>query len=431
MLKPNDPIYFSSVIFNGYQNNFWQNLYDEAPPDSGGRFAINLARRINPNRFISRDASAWSLPWNQPIWPGFELPTYNPNFSMSFEEATDLRALEIKDRINNHGEKFAMMWSGGIDSTLALSALIKNLTKSELANIVICTGTIALIENPEFWHKFVHGKFQLFDSLKVKYHDLIGLGYRPITCDEGDCIFGTAFGLSLYYNWESYADKMSAESRAHIASIIDRATDPEVHFSQFKDLLIAYFQIPRKQGFPWPSIDEPDPDFGRLLYEKYAKNAMTTDVPICSLHDFFWWLIFNVKYLNCAVRGSLYFNDHIPVQQCVDTIVNWFNADNYQLWSMANNNNGQKIRHNAASYKWAAREYIYSVDKNIYYKNFKLKLESMGVATYKQDVSSLPLATRPNARFGIDSNYNLLYIDQPDVQEYIRHHIMNFEIDWG
>jgi hypothetical protein len=98
---------------------------------------------------------------------------------------------------------------------------------------------------------------------------------------------------------------------------------------------------------------------------------------------------------------------------------------------MANNNNGQKIRHNAASYKWAAREYIYSVDKNIYYKNFKLKLESMGVATYKQDVSSLPLATRPNARFGIDSNYNLLYIDQPDVQEYIRHHIMNFEIDWG
>ena len=94
---------------------------------------------------------------------------------------------------------------------------------------------------------------------------------------------------------------------------------------------------------------------------------------IHSLHDFFWWLIFNIKYLNCAVRGSLYFNDRVEWKTAMDRIVNWFGHNDYQLWSMVNNNNGQKIKKTQASYKWAAREYIYDLDKNDWYKFFKIR----------------------------------------------------------
>jgi hypothetical protein len=38
---------------------------------------------------------------------------------------------------------------------------------------------------------------------------------------------------------------------------------------------------------------------------------------------------------------------------------------------------------------------------------------------------------RPSSRFGITSDYRLLDIDKPDVQQYIRHHLNNFQITWS
>jgi hypothetical protein len=79
----------------------------------------------------------------------------------------------------------------------------------------------------------------------------------------------------------------------------------------------------------------------------------------------------------------------------------------------------------------AARKYIYDLDKNDWYYNFKLKLGSLGPnVMYQQDVSNLPDRLKPNARFGIDKDYNLLSIDDIDVQNYIRHHMSQFERDW-
>jgi hypothetical protein len=37
---------------------------------------------------------------------------------------------------------------------------------------------------------------------------------------------------------------------------------------------------------------------------------------------------------------------------------------------------------------------------------------------------------RPNARFGVTDDYQLLSIDQPGVQEYIRKSLVNYKIDW-
>ena len=79
----------------------------------------------------------------------------------------------------------------------------------------------------------------------------------------------------------------------------------------------------------------------------------------------------------------------------------------------------------------AARQYIYDLDKNDWYFYFKIKLESLGLSIiHDQDVSNTPLNMRPNARFGIDTDYNLLYIDDPTVQDYIKHHLINYQKDW-
>jgi hypothetical protein len=42
----------------------------------------------------------------------------------------------------------------------------------------------------------------------------------------------------------------------------------------------------------------------------------------------------------------------------------------------------------------------------------------------------LPTEMHPNARFGLDKDFNILYIDDPVVQNYIRENVINYKKDW-
>jgi hypothetical protein len=430
-LKLDDTLYFSSLNFNGYQNNFLEDTYKST--SEGGKFVIDLARRLNPNRFISRNSSEWTLPWPQEIIPKYGMIDYDPTFNLSFEEVCDIKAADYARRIREYNEKFAIMYSGGIDSTVVMVSLLRVLSAEELKNVSVCTSVGGIIENPNFWKKYIFGKFNVIDSSTTKYDELINKGYTPVTADDGDCIFGTVFGLSVYYNWQAMLDKseISLDSKKFISNNIHRFSDPSIHYSKFKDLLIFYLNIPPNQRFPMVGQETPNPNFGRLLYDKFDLNCRTAGLPINSLHDFFWWLIFNVKMLNCGVRGALYYNDSIDPNRAIHAIDNWYNDPVYQHWSMNNNNNGQKIGGGPATYKKAARDFIYDFDKNDWYRSFKLKLESMGSNVVHQGVHLDSLNGRPTARFGITKNYDLLSIDSPDVQEYIKYHLDNFKITWS
>lgn len=121
-----DVLYFSSINFNGHCNNFWAKTYEET--GEGGKFCIDLARRLNPNRYVTRNASEWTTPWPQEIIPKYAMEAYNPAFNLTFSEVSDRKALEFAERIRTKNERFAMMYSGGIDSTTMVVALLKNLT---------------------------------------------------------------------------------------------------------------------------------------------------------------------------------------------------------------------------------------------------------------------------------------------------------------
>ncbi len=414
MLRLHDTLYFSSIGSN-YQVDLWRNLYRQLPTYES-KWYITIANRFAPNIFISRNGE-WTIPWKQELPTKFSMPEYDPNYKKTFEEVTDNKALNIKQRINN-GEKFAVMYSGGIDSTVVLVSLIKNLTKEELEQVTVCASAESIIENPFLWDKFILNKIKVLDSKKHKYDDLIEAGLTPITADEGDCIFGTLIGLNMYNNFDYLIQNLSLETRINLANLKNKMSDSNVHFSVFRDLIIKYLDI----SF--------DPQFGRILYEKYVRNVETASVPVQSLHDFFWWLIFNVKYLNCSVRGALYYNDRVEWQTAINKIENWYNDTEYQLWSMANNNNGTKIKDTPLSYKNVARDYIYDIDKNIWYKNFKTKLESMWVIGNPQKVDHLEYSKRPNNRVALTKNYEMLYSDSPGVKEYFSYHLTNYKIDW-
>lgn len=415
MINKDDTIFWHSISLNIDTADIWNGIREEASP--AGKFYMDISKRINPGRFVTRNG-AWSLPWKQELMPKYAMPIYDPHFTKSFEQVTNERALAIKERIM-FGEKFAVMYSGGIDSTVVMSALIKNLTEEELRSVIVCASINTMLENPTFYEKFIHGKFEIIDSKTIKYDDLIEKNLTPITADEGDCIFGTMFGLNMYNNYEALIKEFSATSKANLRKIKFDVSNPEVHYSNYKDLIIKHFGITT------------DPNFGENFYNKVVKNVETASVPIHSLHDFFWWLIFNIKYLNCAVRGALYFNDRVEWKTAMDRVVNWFNHEDYQLWSMVNNNNGQKIRQTQASYKHAAREYIYDLDKNEWYKFFKIKLESLFLVVNQQPgVLELEKEKRPNFRVGLTENYQMMYLHDKNTQDFFKNNLANYQQDW-
>lgn len=418
MLSKDSVLYLSGITYNHYQQDFWNSLYDGA--GSGGKFVLDLGKLYKPQRFVSR-SGVWSMPWPQKIPPGFEMPNYDSKFTKSFGEISDQRAREIADLINQQNQNFVVMYSGGFDSTVIMAALIKNLTTNELKNISVCANGHSMIENPMFWKQFIWGKFKIYDSAQYKYDDLIDLGLRPITADEGDCIFGTGSFLELQQNYEYYLTQISTtKSKEHLSTLKSKMTSPDVHYSEYKDLIITHWSIPSS------------PTLGNSWYDKFEKNIKTSDVPIHSLHDYYWWILFNIKWVSCSIRISVFLNDRLDYGNVINNwAVNWFGNKEYQQWSMVNNNNKEKIISGPTTYKMAARKYIFDLDKNEWYYNFKLKLGSLGPnVMYHQDVENLPNRLTPNARFGLDSNYNLLSIDDADVQEYIQYHMSQYERDW-
>jgi len=430
MIDENQLFYFSSI---DPKNKFWQNVHPKA--SEAGKFYIDITKRLNPHRFCSRDSSEWSMPWNQTVPDKFKMLDYDPNFNKTFEEVTDEHAYTIKSGVQA-GKKYALMYSGGMDSTCTTVALLKNLTKEELKSVAICCSIHSIIENPIFWKKHLDGKFKIFDSNEHLYEDYINMGYTPITSDEGDCIFGTSIGLQLYHNYDYYVSLQHSSVQDNLLKLKYKISDSSVHYTAYKDILIRYF-----------SFDETEEGlkFGKLLYEKYHRNILTCTVPVYSLHDFFWWLIFNVKYINCSLRGAAYYSGSIEFEKAMNSIENWFNAPGYQYWSMVNNNNGMKIRNTISSYKQVQREYIRDFDKNDWYFFFKTKLESLNNLNlrgknndYKKMMKYMVGVTDNYEYFCIpeegepidQTGYKGKYREDKEVKEFYEEKMINFKLDW-
>jgi hypothetical protein len=360
-----------------------ESLYPEMK--SEGRFWIDLGRHFGRNALIAR-TGMWNSPWPSTVPAQFAMPTFDPSYSKSFSDVTDEQAYAVRKEINEKGNTFVLYYSGGIDSTLCLSALIKNLDANELKHVELCMSMDAVIENPFFFEKFIRGRFKIHDSARTRYSDIISLGHKVVTGDLGDAIFGTELGLNFYH----------------------RLAQPgcsEKPFTEFVDQLISYFK------------EDGNPQFGKMFYERVLQTTENLALPIRSLHDFFWWTIFNLKYSHSALRGLIFYYDGGNPKEAIEkSILNWFNSTDYQLWSMANNNNGQKIQTRPTeTYKWAARKYIYDLDRNGWYFRHKLKLVSLDniFRRSKFRIESMDY-------FGLDSEYRVYRNSDNQVRRYIK-----------
>jgi len=426
MLKFNDSLHHFSIWQNKQTNNFWKEVRQNSHP--AGQWMIDFAG-LEPNNWISRNSSEWALPWSTKILDRFKMPSYDSNFQKSWTQITDERAIEIKKIIQKENKKFCVLYSGGIDSLLISTALLKNLSKEELKNVSFYCNTASIIENPKFYKKYINENFNIIDSTKYLTEDVIEMGYIIISSMAGDVLCGSKNWVELHNNFYYYIKELSTESKRNIINYWPKANDPTVHYSIFKDLIISFYAGAYvNEEFNKRKI------IGETYYNKIQKNIQTSDVPVNSLFDFFWWNLFNIKYISLATKWYSTDNFKKDFNYIDKNMIDWYNTVDYQKWSMINNNNGEKVHPDVnlaqTSLKWCVKKYIYEFDKNDWYLYYKQKLPSNEMQKLRKKNHLINDKKNPMTFFAVTENLKIVHLFDEQVKDYIFQHFAQFKKDW-
>lgn len=276
------------------------------------------------------------------------MPAYDPGFAMTFEEITDLRVTTLRQNLWNR--PWIVKWSGGIDSVVIVTSILKNLPRQDWANIKIACNRVSVYEHPKFFYDHILPNFSVIDSNHLELNSPELNNYYTIVGEPADQLYGGYasrgfLGESVTKNWR---------------------TDPDELINMFTRAV--------------------DKKFAQWFYEVTRANIESVDVPVETYYDFFWWLFFNFFWMPVRLR-SLHFQTDINVDNFnlyMQNFIHFFNTEEYQRWSLVNRL-GTKYAVNIAHRKLASKQYIYNFDHDEYYYRFKTKMESMSLRTFAYD----------------------------------------------
>lgn len=323
--------------------------------------------RITYDLFLTAPRGQHSLnPFNFYKHEKFNIPAFK-KINLTFSEATDSRAKEIAELCSSNELPIVVCWSGGIDSTVILSAIVKNFTQKLKDRVVVMMNNASYFENPYFYENIIKKeKFTIVNKCNYGWSEA-----NIIVGEPADALWIQADIVEL--------DLLSKGSFQ-----FDLIKNP--------DLLINFL------------ADKSSHEHARWLYEMILQDSKANGFELNSYEDFYWWLKFNFCYSgNCfhvsefadAARSNIFNLDLFQT-----TLIPWYHSDEYQLWSMNNCSNGVKYQGGISSYKMPAKEYIYSVDGNSRYRDFKTK-----VGSTKVSISHISAAYTDNIIYEL--SYNL------------------------
>jgi hypothetical protein len=313
----------------------------------------------------------------------YTMPEYNKNFQKNFDEITNERCKEILTLYKDY--PIVILWSGGIDSTVAVASVLKNTTAAERKQIIIGYNGVSVYENPQFFLKHIQPNFQLIDVATITEDSLNVNDYYLIDGEPADQLYSGGISQGLLLN-----DPDALTRNLHL--------DP--------DRLLKYL-----------ATATDDNKFAQWFYELIMENIKSVDIPIETYHDFFWWFQFNYTWADVQLRNRPKPTDKETFHRYLTNKIHWYDTGNYQQWSMTNNQVGIKFNNNLGEYKLAAKKYIYDLDRNEYYFKFKTKKHSI----YRNGVNS-----RPHS-FCILDDYTSLMLetDLDKILELLPDHILS------
>lgn len=216
-----------------------------------------------------------------------------------------------------------IMWSGGIDSSTAVTAFLQTWSAKELERVNIVASHHGGMEFPELWNVIVEvfGPARIFPSFEPieKYTDA-GI---VITGELGDQVFGSDV----------------------IKQVVAHFGDEGIHMPYRQTMPKIYNKLFGKE-------------LGPMFFERYLEPAEMAPFPLQSSFDWVWWFNFTNKWQHVKYRMLAYRPWRNP-RKAMERIHHFFDTPEWQRWSI--DNHDKKIGKTIESYKLAAKRYIVNV----------------------------------------------------------------------
>jgi hypothetical protein len=279
--------------------------------------------------------------WGISTLPCDRYPDLRVRSTKTFAELTDLRAHDLCSVLDANDFPIVVCWSGGIDSTVILSALVKNWPKNLLDRIQVRMNRASYYENPWFFDKII-----LKHGFKIQHEPSDWHRCYVLT---GNC-----------------ADQIWIQADIVELQLVSPESSRWCIYKQ-KDNLLRWI------------AHKSNEIVAQGIYDLTIQSSQTAGVQLDTVEDFYWWWNFNFVYTGQLYK---YLDDYESRQSKIDISLwqkqhlSWYHTDQYQLWSAWNRSNGTKIANTVRSYKWPAKQYIFDVDGNQWYRDYKTKLGS-------------------------------------------------------
>jgi hypothetical protein len=310
-------------------------------------------------------------PMNVKLLPHMKLPEYRI-FKKSYEQICDDRAKELLNQCEQNNKKLAVMYSGGIDSTLILCSLLKVATKKQLDMVVVLLSDESIKENNNFYYQYVIKNFECVSSYKFPYY-LGNDGYLFISGENADQLFGSQVCDEFVYG-------------KNYNILFNSIENTEGHIIDFFDKKLFDSHKKYKEG----------------VFNIFKKIVEKCPIEIDTVYKFFWWINFTTKWQSVYVRLLPFANDTTSIKP-QENYTTFYCTEEFQLWSL--NNSNCFVKDTKDSAKYISKEYIYNFNKDLDY----LKKPKVGSLTHLARRKSIPLI--------LDENMNSSY-DWPKEEYY-------------
>jgi len=278
---------------------------------------------------------------SETLQPGFPYRVLSPLPSSWNAAVPDLatlcdrRAQDLIQQAQQTGLPIRLLWSGGIDSTAALSACIKAAEAQSAIDVLeVWLSRHSVRENKRYFREVIKPRLaykKAWDITKALTPDAL-----IVTGELGDQLFGSLLAFDYLDNGTLFQPWEPTFRRA-------LGSDPE-------------------------RIVAPD-----AVLQFLAPQLVRSPVPLETLFDLLWWLNFSLKWQTVQLRLAARVPQHYT--DLHGALRHFFDTEDFQHWSVKNHD--LKIQRDWASYKFPLKQYIFDFFPDRDYLQHKCKEASL------------------------------------------------------
>jgi hypothetical protein len=260
------------------------------------------------------------------------IPAFDPTFSMSYKDCVMQRVQELDQIYQTTGQKFRLLYSGGIDSTGILAAFVEYYGLDTTSDILeISCSKESISENPWTWDRYIRkGNFKLVNS-----HDHTN-GWNDnriiIMGEINDHLFG---GLGAG-RWTQYC----METRTNLYAPTNIAT------------LVQYLI--------WSKRDN-DASSAYYCAAHLMKVVNNAPFPISNMYLLMWWYNFVLGWNGCLYRVLSQSTRELPKNILSTGFYQFYNTSALQQWSLNFHYDNPTQFAESETYKQECKDMILSI----------------------------------------------------------------------